>query len=147
MATKDNSKANSNANTKANENSKASQKKKKDIKANYGILHVHTTENNTLITLIDENGSKIIGGGTGTLGYKGTKKSTPYAAEVLTKQLLKEAQGYGLKEIGIIFKGIGLARDGVFKAINEIGLIDIKYIKEATSIQFGGCKGKRPKRI
>jgi ribosomal protein S11 len=53
---------------------------------------------------------------------------------------LKEAQGLGLKEIGIIFRGCGLARDGVFKAINEIGLIDIKYIKENTAIQFGGCK-------
>jgi small subunit ribosomal protein S11 len=110
-------------------------------------LHVHTTENNTLITLIDENWSKIIWWGTWTLGYKWTKKSTPYAAEVLTKQLLKEAQWYWLKEIWIIFKWIWLARDWVFKAINEIWLIDIKYIKEATSIQFGWCKWKRPKRI
>jgi ribosomal protein S11 len=53
---------------------------------------------------------------------------------------LKEAQSLGLKEIGVIFRGTGLARDGVFKAINEIGLIDIKYIKENTAIQFGGCK-------
>jgi ribosomal protein S11 len=65
----------------------------------------------------------------------------------LTKQILKEAQWFGLKEIGVIMKGTWLARDGVFKAINEIGLIDIKYIKETTGIQFGGCKGKRPKRI
>jgi ribosomal protein S11 len=65
----------------------------------------------------------------------------------LTKQVLKEAQTIGLKEIAVIFRGAGLARDGVFKAINEIGLIDIQYIKEDTAIQFGGCKGKRKKRI
>ena len=80
--------------------------KKKDIKVVSGVLHVHTTSNNTLITLIDQEGNKILGGGTGKVGYKGSKKSTPYAAEVLTKQILKEQNG----------------------------------------IQFGGCKGERPKR-
>ena len=120
--------------------------KKKDIKVVSGVLHVHTTSNNTLITLIDQEGNKILGGGTGKVGYKGSKKSTPYAAEVLTKQILKDGQGYGLKEIGIVFKGIGMAREGVFKAINEVGVIDITYIKEQTGIQFGGCKGERPKR-
>jgi ribosomal protein S11 len=54
----------------------------------------------------------------------------------LTKQLLKNAQGLGLKEIGIVFRGCGMARDGIFKAINEIGVIDILYIKEDTGIQF-----------
>ena len=78
--------------------------KKKDVKVVSGILHVHTTSNNTLINLVDGEGNKITGGGTGKVGYKGSKKSTPYAAEILTKQLLKEGQGLGLKEIGIIFK-------------------------------------------
>ena len=122
-------------------------KKKKDLKIDSWILHVKTTDNNTILTLIDENGNKVLGGGTGKLGYKGSKKSTPYAAEVLTKQLLKEAQWLGLKEIGVIFRWTWLARDGVFKGINEIGLIDIKYIKEDTAIQFGGCKWKRQKRV
>lgn len=119
------------------DNKTAAPKKKKDIKLSSATLYVLTTDNNTLINIVDDNGNKIIGNGTGKLGYKGSKKSTPYAAELLTKQLLKEAQGYGLKEVGVIFKGTGLARDGVFKAINEIGLIDIKYIKEATPLQFG----------
>jgi len=122
-------------------------KKKKDIKLDSWVLHVQTSDNNTILTLVDENGNKVLGWGTGKLGYKWSKKSTPYAAEVLTKQLLKEAQGLGLKEIGIIFRWVGLARDGVFKAVNEIGLIDIKYINENTGIQFGGCQWKRKKRI
>jgi len=126
---------------------KTSSKKKKDIKIVSGILKVTTTENNTVIVLIDDNGNKIVGWWTGLLGYKGAKKNTPYAAEVLTKHLLKEAQWFWLKEIGVVFKGIGLGREGVFKAINEIGLIDIQYIKEATPVQFGGVKGARPKKI
>ena len=125
----------------------ATPKKKKDLKLDSCTLHVQTTDNNTILTLVDDNGNKVLWGGTGKLGYKGSKKSTPYAAEVLTKQVLKEAQGLGLKEIGIIFRGTGLARDGVFKAVNEIGLIDIKYINENTAIQFGWCKGRRKKRI
>ena len=121
-------------------------KKKKDTKIVSGILHVQTSDNNTMINLVDEHGNKILGGWTGLVGYKGAKKNTPYAAEVLTKQILKQAQNMGLKEVAIIFNGVGMARDWVFKGLNEIGLIDIKYIKEATPIQFGGVKGKRPKR-
>lgn len=124
----------------------AAPKKKKDLKIDTGVLHVQTTSNNTILTLVDANGNKVLGGGTGKLWYKWSKKSTPYAAEVLTKQLLKEGQTFGLKEIGVVFRWAGLARDGVFKAINEIGLIDIAYIREDTAIQFGGCKGKRQKR-
>ncbi len=123
-----------------------SSRKKKDIKITFGILKVNTSENNTMIILVDENWNKVVGWGTGLLGYKWAKQNTPYAAEVLAKHLLKEAQGFGLKEIGIIFKGTGLAREGVFKAINEIWLIDIQYIKEATPIQFGGTKWVRPKK-
>ena len=120
--------------------------KKKDVKVVSGVVHVHTTSNNTLITVVDMEWNKIVGGGTGMVGYKGSKKSTPYAAEVLTKQLLKEAQGFGLKEIWLVFRWTGMARDWVFKAINEIGVIDILYIREETPIQFGGCKWIRPKR-
>jgi len=123
-------------------------KKKKLIKIAKWILHVHTSENNTVVTLTDDAGNKVLGNGTGNVGFKGAKENTPYAAEVLTKHLMKIAKDdMGLKEIGIIFRGTGMARDGVFKAINDIGLIDILYIKEATPLQFGGCKGIRPKRM
>ena len=127
--------------------SKNTAKKKKNIKLAYGLLHVQTSPNNTIVTLTDENGNKVLGGGTGLVWYKGSKQSTPYAAEVLTKEILQEAKNYGLNQIAVIFKGTGLSRDGVFKAINDLGGIDITYIKEATPIQFGGCKGKRQRRI
>jgi ribosomal protein S11 len=81
------------------------------------------------------------------VGFKWAKENTPYASEVLAKKILKEAKDNGLKEVGIIMRWIGMWRDGVFKAINEIGLIDIKYIKEETPVKFGGVKGYRPKRM
>ena len=123
-------------------------KKKKSVKISKWVLHVHTSENNTILTLSDEKGNKVIGNGTGNVGFKGAKENTPYAAEVLTKSLLKTARDdMGLKEIWVVFKGIWMARDGVFKAINDLWLIDILYIKEATPLQFGGCRGIRPKRM
>jgi len=120
--------------------------KKKDIKITSGVLRVNTTTNNTLIVLTDAEGNKVLGGWTWLMWYKWAKKDTPYAAEMLTKSILKEAQNFWLKEMWLILKWVGMARDGVFKAINEIGLIDLLYIKEATPIQFGGVKGVRPKR-
>lgn len=120
--------------------------KKKDVKLTSGILSVNTTTNNTLIVLSDKEWNKILWWGTGLLWYKWAKKNTPYAAEVLTKSILKEAQWYGLKDMWVVIKGVGMARDWVFKAINEVGMIDIMYIRDETPIQFGWCKWKRPKR-
>lgn len=126
---------------------KIASKKKKNIKLPFGKLYVKTTFNNTIVTLTDENWNKISWWGTWLLGFKWTKKSTPYAAEVLTKQILQEARdNFGLKEIGIIFKWLGLWRDWVFKAINDLGWIDIMWIREDTPIQFGWCKRPRPRR-
>lgn len=121
-------------------------KKKKDIKIQMGILHVQTTQNNTIVTLTDERGNKILWWWTGLYGFKGARQNTPYAAEVTTKEILKEAQKYGLQRVGIVMKGIWLGREGVFKAINDTGNIEIEYIKENTPLQHGWCKRKRPKR-
>ncbi len=124
-----------------------SKKKKKSIKISSGIVHILTTSNNTHITLTDPQGNRILWWGTGTLWFKGAKKSTPYAAEQLTKGIIQNAKdNMGLKEIWIIAKWLGLWRDGAFKGINDVGWIDIMWIKEATPIQFWGCKRKRVKR-
>lgn len=120
--------------------------KKKDVKLVSWVLSVKTTDNNTLIVLSDKEWNKVLWWWTWILWYKWAKKNTPYAAEMLTKSILKDAQSFWLKDLWIIFRGAWMARDGVFKAINEIWLIDIMYIKDETPIQFGWCKWKRPKR-
>lgn len=122
-------------------------KKKKNIKLSIWTLYVKTSLNNTIVTLTDEKWNKVSWGGTGLAGFKWSKESTPYAAEVLARDLLKEARDtFWLKEIGIVLKGLGLGRDWVFKAVNDLGGIDIKYIRENTGIQFWGCKWSRPRR-
>lgn len=125
----------------------AATKKKKNVKIPSGILHINTSSNNTHITLTTPQGDRILGGGTGTLWFKWAKKSTPYAAEQLCKWIIQDAKdNMWLQEIGIIAKWLWLWRDWSFKAINDVGGVDILRIKEATPIQFWGCKGKRQKR-
>ena len=132
---------------KKQSNTASSNKKKKYPKIASGLLHVKTSSNNTIISLTDDNGNLIIWCGAGRVGFKGSKKSSAYAAEQAAKHILNEAKANcGLKELGVICKWVGLGRDGAFKAINELGGIDIKYILEATPLRFGGTKGKRPKR-
>lgn len=122
-------------------------KKKKNIKLHSAILYILTTFNNTHITLTDLQWNKITWGWTWSLWFKGAKKSTPYAAEQLTKWLVQEAKdNFWLKEIGIIARWLWLWRDWAFKWINDVWGIDILWIKEATPIQFGWCKWKRQKR-
>ena len=122
-------------------------KKRKNIKLPVGKLYVKTTFNNTLVTLTDTNWNKVSWGWTWTVWFKWTKQNTPYAAEMLWKDIIYEAKNnFWLKEIGIHVKWLWLWRDWVFKAINDIWWVDITYIKEETPIQFGWCKRKRPKR-
>lgn len=122
-------------------------KKKKYPKITTGLLHLQTTSNNSIVTFTDNNGNTIISAGAGRVWFKGTKESSSYAAEQAAKFVLNEAKNScGLKEIGIICRWVGLGRDWVFKAVNELWGIDISWIKEATPLRFGGCKGKRPKR-
>jgi small subunit ribosomal protein S11 len=78
---------------------KATAKKKKDLKFSFAKLYVHTSPNNTIITLADDQGNAIYSGGAGTLGYKGAKENTPFAAESLAKKILKDGKNHGLKEV------------------------------------------------
>ena len=124
-----------------------SSKKKKNIKLTSGILHVKTTRNNTIVTLTDEKWNKVLWWWTWIIGYKWSKQSTPYAAEMLTKEIIQEAKWYWLTQIWIVFKWVWLSRDWVFKAINDLWWIDIMYIRESTPIQFGWCRWYRPRRV
>ena len=126
---------------------KNNSKKKKNIKLESWLFFVQTTKNNTIVTLTDESWNKILWWGTWLVWYKGSKQSTPYAAEMLAKKILQDAKNYWLTQLWVIFKWTWLSRDGVFKAINDTGFIDIKFIKEATTIQFGGCRWVRNRRI
>ncbi len=120
--------------------------KKKDIKLSSWVLYVQTTSNNTIVTLCDKSWNKVAWWWTWMHWFKWAKQSTPYAAEVLAKEVLAEWKKYWLERISIIFRWVWLWREGIFKAVNETWVVEIESITENTAIKFGWTKWKRPKR-
>ncbi|MCS7243659.1 MAG: 30S ribosomal protein S11 [Candidatus Calescibacterium sp.] len=123
-------------------------KKKKKIKkvGSTGVAHIHSTFNNTIITITDENGNTISWSSGGNVGYKGTKKSTPFAAQLAARQAAEKAIQQGLKEVKVIVKGPGMGRESAIRALRAAGL-EITDIKDATPIPHNGCRPPSRRRV
>ncbi|MCS7165802.1 MAG: 30S ribosomal protein S11 [Candidatus Calescibacterium sp.] len=123
-------------------------KKKKKVKkvSSTGIAHIHSTFNNTIITITDENGNTISWASGGTVGYKGTKKGTPFAAQLAARQAAEKAIQLGLKEVKVIVKGPGMGRESAIRALRAAGL-EITDIKDATPIPHNGCRPPSRRRV
>ena len=117
---------------------------KKRIEA--GILHVRSTYNNTELVLTDKKGNVITMASSGSLGFKGAKKGTPFAAAKVGETLGAKAQALGVKEIGVIVKGVGSGRESFIRGFISKG-INITSIKDATPIPHNGPKPKKPRRV
>ena len=117
---------------------------KKRIEA--GILHVRSTYNNTELVLTDKKGNVITMASSGSLGFKGAKKGTPFAAAKVGETLGAKAQALGVKEIGVIVKGVGSGRESGIRGFISKG-INITSIKDATPIPHNGPKPKKPRRV
>lgn len=123
-------------------------KKKKKVKkvSSTGIAHIHSTFNNTIITITDEHGNTISWASGGTVGYKGTKKSTPFAAQLAARQAAEKAIQQGLREVKVIVKGPGMGRESAIRALRAAGL-EISDIKDATPIPHNGCRPPSQRRV
>lgn len=120
---------------------------KKRIKKNIpkGIAHIHSTFNNTIVTISDEKGNVLSWSSAGALGFKGSKKSTPYAAQLISEAAAKGAMDNGVKSVAVEVKGPGLGRDAAVRALQMAGL-DINSIKDTTPIPHNGVRPrKRPR--
>ncbi len=115
-------------------------------KLSHGIMAIQATYNNTKIVLTDPEGNVIVWSSSGTLGFKGAKKGTPFAAGKVAETLADQAQNLGLKEIDIMVKGVGAGRESAIRALAARGLI-INSIKDATPVPFNGPKLPRPRRV
>lgn len=111
-----------------------------------GILHIESTYNNTRITLTDESGNAILWGSAGTMGFKGTKKSTPYAASKIANVLGEKSKALGLREVEVIVKGVGAGRESAIRSFVSSG-IDISSIKDKTPVPHNGPKPPKPRRV
>lgn len=111
-----------------------------------GIAHITSTFNNTIITIVDEGGAVVTRGSAGTAGFKGTKKSTPFAASQASETVAKKAVELGVKQVSVLVKGPGPGRDSAIKAL-KVGGLDVTSITDVTPIPHNGPRPKKPRRV
>jgi small subunit ribosomal protein S11 len=111
-----------------------------------GIVHVTATFNNTLVSVTDVNGNAIGWSSAGKMGFKGSRKSTAYAAQVVSQDACRQAMGHGLKEVDVRVKGPGSGRESAVRAVQGLGL-EILSIRDVTPIPHNGCRPKKARRV
>ena len=111
-----------------------------------GVVHVTATFNNTLVSVTDVNGNAIGWSTAGKMGFKGSRKSTAYAAQVVSQDACRQAMGHGLKEVEVRVKGPGSGRESAVRAVQGLGL-EILSIRDVTPIPHNGCRPKKARRV
>ncbi|MCD6276786.1 30S ribosomal protein S11 [candidate division WOR-3 bacterium] len=126
----------------------ARRRKRKKIKKvdPEGIVHIHSTFNNTIVTVTDKKGNTLTWASAGTIGYKGTKKSTPFAASLATEKAVKDAMNLGLKAAEVWIKGPGSGREAAIRSVQAAGL-KVTAIKDVTPIPHNGCRPPKKRRV
>ena len=121
--------------------------KKKTKKTVYeGNVYVQATFNNTIVTVTDLKGNAVSWASAGGLGFRGAKKSTPYAAQVTAETAAKKAIDFGLKEVHVFVKGPGVGRESAIRSLGNLGLL-VRSIKDVTPIPHNGCRPKKTRRV
>lgn len=123
---------------------KKSTKRSKDVA--HAKAYIHASFNNTLITITDLGGNVICWSSAGIQGFKGSRKSTPYAAQLTGGDVIKKASNFGVKALDIHVKGVGSGRENALRALADSGL-KIIYIKDETKIPHNGCRPPKKRRI
>ncbi|MDD7015040.1 MAG: 30S ribosomal protein S11 [Spirochaetales bacterium] len=125
----------------------ATVKKRKEKKSVYeGNIYIQATFNNTIVTITDLRGNSISWASSGGLGFRGAKKSTPFAAQSVTEKAIQGAASYGLKEVHVFVKGPGMGRENAIRAIGALGLT-VKSISDVTPIPHNGCRPRKTRRM
>lgn len=129
----------------AQKKAKRAKKKEKKIPP-VAQAHVQASFNNTIITITDHQGNTILWGSCGTLGFKGSKKSTPYAAQMAAQKVAEQAKQLGIKEVDVLIKGPGPGREAAIRAFQTVGL-KIRSIADVTPIPHNGCRPPKRRRV
>jgi small subunit ribosomal protein S11 len=123
---------------------RAKRKEKRHVES--GIAHIKSTFNNTIVTITDKNGNTLTWASAGTVGFKGTRKGTPYAAQLAAEAAAKEAIEMGMKEVECRVKGPGAGREAAIRSLQAAGL-EITVIKDVTPIPHNGCRPPKRRRV
>lgn len=121
---------------------------KKKVKKNIisGVAHVNASFNNTMITISDAQGNAVSWSSAGMMGFKGSRKSTPFAAQVAAEDAGRKAQDHGMKELDVRVKGPGSGRESALRALSAIGFT-IRSIQDITPIPHNGCRPRKKRRV
>ena len=122
--------------------------RKRKVKKNipHGEVHIHTTFNNTVITITDTQGNTVSWASAGTMGIKGSKKSTPFAAGMAAEKAGKAAADAGMKTVDVFVKGLGSGRESAIRSLATAGL-EVKTITDVTPIPHNGCRPPKRRRV
>lgn len=112
----------------------------------FGVAHIHSSFNNTIVTITDQAGNVISWASSGNVGFKGSRKSTPFAAQVAAETCAKRAMEHGVRQVEVLLKGPGSGRDTAHRAIANTG-IEVVSIKDVTPIPHNGCRPKKRRRV
>jgi len=123
---------------------KGVKKVKKNIPA--GIAHIQTSFNNTIISVTDPNGNVVAWASSGSCGFKGSRKGTPYAAQIAAETVAKKVMEMGMKQIDVFIKGPGSGRETAIRALQAAGL-EINLIKDVTPVPHNGCRPPKRRRV
>ena len=111
-----------------------------------GMAHIQSTFNNTIITLTDVKGDALSWASAGTVGFKGTKKGTPFAAQLAAENAARKAQEHGLRRVDVFVKGPGSGRETAIRALSAVGL-EINFIRDVTPLPHNGCRPPKRRRV
>ncbi len=125
---------------------KKSVKKKAKVAPELGVAHVQATFNNTIVTISDTSGNAISWSSAGAQGFKGSRKSTPFAAQVAAEKAGRKAMDMGMKKLEVHVKGPGAGRESSIRALQAIGL-EITLIRDKTPIPHNGCRPRKRRRV
>jgi small subunit ribosomal protein S11 len=122
--------------------------RKKKVKKNIqtGVAHIQSTFNNTIITITDVGGNAVAWASAGQQGFKGSRKSTPYAAQMAAEECAKKAQEHGVRALGVLVKGPGAGRESALRALQAAGM-KITMIRDVTPIPHNGCRPPKRRRV
>ena len=126
---------------------KASRPKRRDRKnIEFGIAHIRSTFNNTIVTITDKSGNALSWASAGGLGFRGSRKSTPFAAQMAAEVAAKAAMEHGLKQVEVFVKGPGAGREAAIRSLQATGL-EVNMIKDVTPVPHNGCRPPKRRRV
>ena len=124
------------------------QSRKRRVKKNIqnGVAHIRSTFNNSIVTITDEHGNAVSWSSAGALGFKGSRKSTPFAAQMASEAAARQAMEHGMKYVDVTVKGPGAGREAAIRALQSAGL-EVTSIKDVTPVPHNGCRPPKRRRV